>query len=183
MTRDEIKKQSIEREIEKLEKQRERRIATVEKKKAAAEKLGANLTREEFRRSHDILTEKQDAACFALIVAQEELEDTEHRIAKLRKSLEKVDTRVTICREKKTAEEIEKEKAAAIEEWARDGITVDFMSGSMIRGKTPKGKYFSIEGNNGFTDRSRHCFTLTINGEMIFSSGEFYRAYSAVKNG
>ena len=49
MTRDEIKKRSIEREIEKLEKQRERRIAILEKKIAAAEKLGANLTREEFR--------------------------------------------------------------------------------------------------------------------------------------
>lgn len=183
MTRDEIKKRSIEREIEKLEKQRERRIAILEKKIAAAEKLGANLTREEFRKSHDALTEKQDAACFAVIIAREELEETEGRIERLRKSLKKADKKVAIYREQKTAEEIEKEKAAAIEEWARDGITVEIMSGSTIRGRTPKGKYFAIDGNNGFTDRSRHCFTLTINGEMIFSSGEFYRAYSAVKNG
>lgn len=182
MTRDEIKKQSIEREIEKLEKQRERRVSILEKKTAAAEKLGANLTKEEFRERHAALSEKQDAACFALLCARSDLEETESRIARLRKSLEKAERRVAVYVEQKTQEEIERERAAAIEEWARDGITVEVMSANLIRGRTPKGRYFSIDGNNGFTDRSRHCFTLTIDGKMIFSSGEFYRAYSVVKN-
>lgn len=182
MTRDEIKKRSFESEIAKLEKQRERRIAILEKKTAAAEKLGANLTEEEFRKSHATLTEKQDAACFALLCARSDLAETESRIEKLKKSLAKVDRRVAVYTEQKTQEEIEREKAAAIEEWARDGITVETMSSNLITGRTPKGRYFSIDGNNGFTNRSRHCFTLTIDGKMIFSSGEFYRAYSVVKN-
>ena len=182
MTRDEIKKRSFESEIAKLEKQRERKIAILRKKTAAAEKLGANLSAEEFRARHDTLTEKQDAVCFALLLAKDDLEETESRIARLKKSLSKVDRRVTVCVEQRTQEEIEKEKAAAIEEWARDGITVELISSNLIRGRTPKGKYFTIDGNNGFTDRSRHCFTLSIVGKMIFSSGEFYRAYSVIKH-
>ena len=102
MTRDEIKKRSFESEIAKLEKQRERKLAILEKKTATAEKLGANLTQEEFRERHASLTEKQDAACFALLCARSDLEETESRIATLRKSLEKAERRVAVHVEQKT---------------------------------------------------------------------------------
>ena len=63
-------------------------------------------------------------------------------------------------------------------EWAKDGITLK----GRYYGTTPQGKKFWIEGNNGFTRRSLHCFTLTIDGETIFTSGEFWRAYGVIKN-
>ena len=62
-------------------------------------------------------------------------------------------------------------------EWLKDGIVLE----SRYYGMTPSGQRFYIHGNCGMTLRSRHCFTLTINGDTIFTSGEFWRAYSVIK--
>lgn len=181
MTRDEIKKNSIEKELEKLEAQRERRIKLVEKKAIKAEKLGVNISEEEFRRVRDSLTSDQAYTYLELDIARDDLKDTERRIEIKKKNLEKAGARVAAYKEKKSAEEIEKEKAAEIARWAEDGIEVEVMSANYIRGKTPGGERFSIEGNHGLTERSLHCFTLIVGGDMIFSSGEFARAYAEIK--
>ena len=76
-------------------------------------------------------------------------------------------------REKLMQAEFEKEQ----KQWAKDGITLE----ERYYGTTPNGKRFYIERNNGVTFRSMHCFTLTIDGETIFTSGEFWRAYSEIK--
>ena len=73
------------------------------------------------------------------------------------------------------AEDAEFEKEQ--KQWAKDGITLE----ARYYGTTPNGKRFYIERNNGVTFRSMHCFTLTIDGETIFTSGEFWRAYAEIK--
>ena len=53
---------------------------------------------------------------------------------------------------------------------------------SRYNGFTPSGKRFTIYGNSGVTIRSRHCYTLYIDGKVIFTSGEFWRCYLNIKN-
>lgn len=62
-------------------------------------------------------------------------------------------------------------------EWAKDGITLE----ERYAGKTPKGQRFYIIRNSGYTDRSFHCFTLTVGTQTVFTSGEFWRAYMEIK--
>ena len=184
MTANERALQSINKELEKLNKSKERLEKALEKKTAEAEKQNINITEAEWfaMRDNTDITEKQYAAYIDLYGARRDLKDVLKRIEKVSRRKEDSETAVKTAYEKKTAEEIERQKAEEIAEWAKDGITVEDMSSNFVYGKTPKGKKFCIYGNNGMTERSRHCFTLTIDGETIFTSGEFYRAYRTVKN-
>lgn len=181
MTRDELKAKSINTELEKLNARRDRNIKTLEKKAAIAEKFGMNVTREEWFELREEATPDQSAAYLNLSIARGELEDTEHRIATLSRNAEKVQRTVTARAEAISKEEAERRAAEEIKRWADDGITVKHMTSNFIVGETPKGEFFRIEGNNGFTERSRHCFTLQIGKETVFTSGEFYRAYAIIK--
>lgn len=181
MTRDEIKAKSIAAELEKLNARRERNIKTLEKKAAIAEKFGMNISQKEWFALRDGATPDQSGAYMNLSIARGELEDTEHRIATLTKNGEKVEKTITARRQIISAEEAERRAAEEIKRWTDDGITVKRMSSNYIVGETPKGKFFRIEGNNGLTERSRHCFTLQIGADTIFTSGEFYRAYGVIK--
>ena len=174
--------QSVEKLIEKLQESKRRIEARLEKKIAAAEKVGMNISEEEWFNIRDNITDEQYIAHFELSVVRDELKDIERRISVNSKTLEKTSAKVRAHHEAVSKEEAERKKADEIKRWAEDGITVDQITSNTVSGKTPNGKHFSIFGNNGFAERSRHCFTLYIDGNMIFTSGEFYRAYRAVKN-
>lgn len=86
---------------------------------------------------------------------------------------------------KMTAEERKAEYEAWLKEFKagclKDGIKIDTVNGWMIGGTTAQGKNFTMINNNGFTERSRHCYTLNINGETIFTSGDFSTGYTYIK--
>lgn len=53
--------------------------------------------------------------------------------------------------------------------------------GSYKVGVTASGKKWILDGNNGYTERSRYCGTLTIEGEgTIFTSGTLSRAFEYI---
>lgn len=182
MTQEERRQQSLAKELEKLNIRREKALAKLEKKTTAAEKVGMNISDEEWFEVRDSVTQEQGMAHLEMYSARREVADIEHRISVLTESREKVSTKVRARVESISKEEAERQKAEEIARWAEDGITVEKMDSDTIHGKTPKGKRFTIHGNHGFAQRSRHCFTLYIDCEMIFTSGEFYRAYRTVKN-
>ena len=198
MKRVEITFRSATNELEKLNKRLERATKSYEKKLAKAEKLGvANWTNEdrnEWLKSvpsdNGWIINKEDVkkngAWFDLYSAEKEIERVKESIAYSEKRLEKAET--SLYEYHKELEEItdlkEKERLAKLafeqeqKEWLKDGITLE----GRYYGVTPNGKRFGIVGNNGFTIRSRHCFTLYIDGETIFTSGEFWRAYGVIRN-
>ena len=185
------------KEIEKLEARLERQTAKLEKAKAQAEKLQAVWTHEEHSdwlqtvpTENGYIINKEDVkrngAWFDLIGAERDLEDTKWRIEKAQARLEKKAQAVEEYRQqieniedlKKREELMKAEFEAEQKEWAKDGITLE----SRYMGTTPQGKRFWIYRNSGYTERSWHCYTLTIDGQTIFTSGEFWRAYGIVKN-
>lgn len=86
-------------------------------------------------------------------------------------------------------EKTPEERKAEYEKWLaqfkadclKDGIVIDKASNSWITGKTKSEKSFCLSINNGFTERSFHCYTLTIDGATIFTSGDFSTAYRYIK--
>lgn len=87
---------------------------------------------------------------------------------------------------KKSPEQRKAEYEAWLKEFkaecARDGIIIDEANNNRITGTTPKGKGFGLWINEGYTQRSWHCYSLNINGNGIFTSGEFKTAYRYIKN-
>lgn len=72
------------------------------------------------------------------------------------------------------AKEAEKEAKRAAKQEAQkraDGIVIEESTNCYIYGKTPAGKGFWANANNGLTTRSRHCWCLKIEGETLFTSG------------
>ena len=194
----EITNRAIMNELEKLNARLERAEKTLEKKRAAAEKLGvANWTNEdhaEYMKTVpvdengwilDKVAIKKRGAWFDLSCAEEDVKEAKERIENAERRLEKSDAAVEEYRKEVEAIEDLKRKEELFKknfeqeqkEWAKDGITLT----ARYTGITPNGKRFCIEGNNGFTNRSRHCFTLYIDGKTIFTSGEFWRAYGVIK--
>lgn len=54
-------------------------------------------------------------------------------------------------------------------------------NGRTFRGVTVSGKRWMLDGNNGWTNRSRYCGTLYIEGEgTIFTSGRLDRAFDYI---
>lgn len=194
----EIKMASIVKELEKLEARLVKAEAKLEKAEAKAEKLGCKWTHEEHREwlqsvettedgwiisKEDI---KKNGAWFDLWRAKDAVEEIKSKIENASTRFEKAEEEVEKYHEeiakmvdlKKKEELMKKEFEAEVKEWAKDGITLE----RRYAGYTPNGKRFVIDRNHGFTQRSWHCFTLWIGGETIFTSGEFWRAYSVIKN-
>lgn len=195
----EIKFRATMNELNKLNASLERAIKKLEKKEALAEKCGVAEWTKEDRHSYmaDAETDefgfllnkddiKKNGAWFDLITAREDVDEirekikrTEERFERAEKALEEHNRELAEIADLK-----EKEKLLKLDfeqeqkEWLKDGITLD----KRYSGKTPGGKNFCIYGNSGYTKRSLHCFTLCIDGETIFTSGEFWRAYGVVKN-
>lgn len=193
----EIQYASEIKELEKLEIRLEKAKAKLEKSTAKAEKLNATWTREEhlewlktleadeygFIRDQEAI--KRNGAWFDHYSAGEAVKDIEGRIERAKARLEKKEQAVEEYRSEiakiedlKKREELRKlEFEQEQKEWAKDGITLE----RRYSGTTPSGKHFYIERNSGYTLRSLHCFTLYIDGETIFTSGEFWRAYAIIK--
>ena len=80
-----------------------------------------------------------------------------------------------------TQEEIEAMQEQMKAEWLKDGIVITEFHGSGLDGITPEGKKFYFYINNGFTDRSWHCYTLCIDGVTLFTSGTIQSCYRTIK--
>lgn len=194
----EISYRSKVAELEKLNARLERAEKAYEKKLAAAKKVGGAEWTKEQRKAWVETVEtkdgwmvnkediKKNGAWFDMRSAQADVEEVKGQIERAEARLEKAEQEVEKYREQveKIADLKEKEKLFKLEfekeqkEWAKDGIELQ----GRYYGKTPSGKGFNIEGNCGMTERSRHCYTLYIDGETVFTSGEFWRAYGVIKN-
>ena len=198
MKRIEISYKAKVNDYEKAEKALDRATKNLEKKLTKAEKLGIqNWTSAEYRewvktvKTNEcgwILNKKdqdKNGTWFDLSMAQDNLKDAEARVDRAKKALE--DTEKAVEAYKAEIEQIEdaqqkealwqKEFEEEQREWAKDGIKLE----ARYYGETPKGEGFYIGGNNGFTDRSSHCYTLTIGKRTVFTSGEFWRCYMEIK--
>lgn len=186
------------KEFEKLTKRLERQQKTLEKALKKAEKYGvAEMTHEEhyiwienvetegsyIKNKEDI---EKNSAWFSLYSARRDVEETEKQLEKTKSRLDKKsEVYEEYVEEVKQIEIVKgKEKFAELDfaeeqkEWEKDGIKLI----GRYTGYTPKGEPFIITRNRGVTERSLHCFTLTIGRETIFTSGEFWRCYLAIKN-
>ena len=193
----EISYASKVKELEKLNARLERAEKAYEKKLANAVKFGVDkMTDEEHSEwlktvptvngwivnKADI---KKNGAWFDLFGAEDDLERVKEEIRRAEARFEKAQAEVEqyhkemeeIADLQKKEELMKREFEQEQKEWAKDGITLQ----SRYTGLTPNGKRFWITGNNGWTNRSLHCFTLTIEGKTIFTSGEFWRAYAEIK--
>lgn len=154
---------------------------------------------------NEILSEKQNSALWDKFVSlKSDKEDLEESIERMKKIFEKAEAEMIVQAKideafkaeytridsiekellrKKAAEEYEAWVKKFKKEAKADGITVNDISGSEVRGLTPKGKKFGWIGNDGWTTRSDHCYSLWIEDKgTIFTSGLFYTCYKAVKN-
>lgn len=199
----EKKMNSIIKEIEKLEKSLATHEARLEKKIAKAEKVNANWTKDEFFQHRDTdMTDDQWAAYFDLSCERREVEDITRRLenahSRLNKVSPKVESQIAEMESEneftQKANRIEshwidvEEQKKAYEKWLaefkaeclKDGVIIDEADAHFVNGTTPNGKRFVVYINNGWTDRSRHCYTLRINGETLFTSGTFQIAYATI---
>jgi len=193
----EINLRSLTNEMNKLIEKKARIEKKLEKTTTKVEKLDCKWTWEEHREwlmnvptENGFITSKEDikknGAWFDWSGSQDDLKDVNKRIERLQAKIEnaeqKVDeyhAEVEKIEDAKKREELWKlEFEAEQKEWAKDGIQLE----NRYYGKTPSGKGFHIYGNNGWTRRSLHCFTLYIGGEVVFTSGEFWKCYLAIKN-
>lgn len=196
----EIKLRSVTAELEKLMARKERCEKKLAKAEAKAEKFGVlNMSNDEHTAwlktvetdpNTYIIIHKEDVAkngaWFDLVGAIHDLEDVNSRIENAQKRYEKQEQEVAEYHKEveKTMDAKAKEALwqaefeAEQKEWAKDGIKLD----KRYEGTTPNGNHFEIWRNSGWTDRSFHCFTLYINGHVIFTSGEFWRCYMEIKN-
>ena len=128
---------------------------------------------------------KKNGAWFDLISAQDTVSEVKASIERTAKRLAKAEAEVAEYHKNleeladlKQKEELQKlEFEAEQREWLKDNIRLD----GRYYGITPAGKKFLIEKNNGYTYRSLHCYTLYIDGNTIFTSGEFWWAYQEIK--
>lgn len=208
MTQVERKAESIRKDIEKLQKRLDAHKARLAKKIATAEKFDAleykdewDKTENGFRTGDNL---KEFSAWFDVCCETREVKEIEksleHAKEKLNKMLPKLEddeaNRIEEARmermensffqmSQKSKEEHEAEFQAWLKkfkaECLQDGVIIEDYEGWWISGKTASGKNFALYGNNGFTDRSRHCYTLYIGKTMIFTSGEFATAYKMLK--
>lgn len=198
MKRVEITFTRYQKELEKLNTQLERAEKNYEKKYVNAVKYGVQdwdnaehyawvetTERTESGFFINKVDEKINGAWWDLVRAKGALKDIKDSITRAEKRLEKAEaevqkyyTELDKITDMKAKEEFAKRTFEEEQkEWAKDGITLE----GRYYGLTPNGEKFVIYGNNGFADRSLHCFTLRIDGRTIFTSGEFWRAYAIIK--
>lgn len=208
MTKAERQAESICKDIEKLQNRLDAHRARLEKKIAKAEKLDAleykdewDITENGYRTGDNL---KGFSAWFDVCCETREVKEIEKSLEHAKGKLNKVlpiieDAKADKIEEErmekmensffqmsqKSREEEEAEFQAWLEkfkaECLQDGVIIEDYSGWWISGKTASGKNFALYGNSGFTDRSRHCYTLYIGKTMMFTSGEFATAYRILK--
>lgn len=193
----EIKLRSTTAELEKLLARKERAEAKLAKAIAKVEKLNCKWTQEEYRNFMDgvqsengWMTDKNEidknSAWLTWHGAQRDVKDIAERIERLSTRFEKQHQEAEVYREEvrrignaKQREELQKVTFEEEQkEWAKDGITLE----GRYYGTTPNGKRFVIDRNHGWTQRSLHCYTLYMDGQTWFTSGEFWRCYMEIKN-
>lgn len=156
-----------------------------------------------FGNDDDIITKKQHAAWFDKSLAESNVEDSKRRLANAEKRYSKITETVKAENAKneefrkayehasemerkmlaeKAKEEYEKWLAWFKAECLKDGVIIEDACNNWVNGFTPSGKRFCFYINNGYTERSWHCYTLYIDGNTIFTSGEFWRCYNTVKH-
>lgn len=198
---------SVQKELDKLNARLTREQARLNKLTAKAEAVGATCTRDEwYAGMREAYTDEQKDAWFDVACATRDVEDTKSQIENAEKRLAKLTGKVEARKEadEKEAAEVERigkiemkmlseeqikanaaRREAEYEKWLaefkaeclKDGIEIDEACGRWFSGKAANGKRFHLDGNCGWTTRSRHCYTLTINGNTVFTSGEFVTAY------
>lgn len=199
MKRVEITYTSKVKELEKLTARLERAEAKLQKAQAKAEKFGvATMTCEEHNEwlttvpteDYRIINDadvKKNGAWFDLRLAKSNVEELQRKVEIAERNLDKAEQKlneyheelekIEDLKEKERLYQLELEEEKKI--WAKDGIKLE----DRYFGTTPKGNRFCIRRNyGGYTLRTLHCYTLYINNEVIFTSGEFWRAYANVKN-
>ena len=155
-----------------------------------------------FGNDDDLMTQKQHAACFDKGLAESYVKDYRRRLQIAEKQYAKLAETVKADNEKneafrieymrltemerkmlakKAEEEYQKWLAEFKAECLKDGIEIEDASGSLVHGYTPSKKRFFFAINDGWTERSNHCYSLRIAGNTIFTSGEFWTCYNAVK--
>jgi len=157
-----------------------------------------------FGNDDDIITGKQNGVMWDIVHYTSTIEDLKKSIANAQKRLDKQTCEFLGVKEaEQEQEEIENMKSlyedyfsktleqreAEYQAWLaqfkaeclKDGVIINEASHAWINGTTKSGKRFSMVINSGFTARSFHCYTLTINGETIFTSGTFNTAYRIVR--
>lgn len=203
----ERKAESVRKELEKLNARLVRENKTLAKKTAAAEKLNAICTDEEwFGGMRDKFTNEQAWAWIDWTGAKRDIRDTESQIENAQKRLDKLTGKVEAQQEERAKEEaivarcnsIENRmltqeqreanaarKEAEYKKWLaefkaeclKDGIIIDNACATWFDGTAANGKKFYLDRNNGWTERSWHCYSLTIGGATVFTSGDFTTAY------
>lgn len=186
-----------EKDIEKARKGVERTSKWGEKKADKCRKLDCLWTQEEMweHRDNGTMTDAQYSAYFDYICNKRDIEDYERQLTRAYKRLDIIlNAAEDKAKEQEandhidamanryeirtiTKEEYEKWLAEFKAECAKDGITIEDANNNFIHGLTKSGKGFAMYINNGFTDRSWHSYTLTINGDTIFTSGLFGTGY------
>lgn len=199
---------SISKEIEKLEAKLEKHEAKLAKVTAKAEKMDAlefkeiwnepNPENPMYRKPEHI---KAVSAYMDLVGEQREVEDIKHRLenakARLNKVMPKVEAVEAEAKDTARIAQIEsgwltktaEERKAEYEAWLaqfkaeclKDGIIIEEANAHWISGKTASGKNFIMYINSGFTERSMHCYTLRIESETIFTSGDFATGYRVIR--
>ena len=203
MTMAEKKMNSIQKEIEKLEKSLDRYKGLLEKKIAKCEKLSCNWTNEEYfyRRDADEVTQEQWSAWFDKRLAEGNVEDTQRRLENAAKRFEKAVAEYEKIAEKEAQNEaIDAKELAWMEalqeseekyykwleqfkkECAEDGIIIEKADRWHVLGNTVSGKQFVLYLNDGWTKRSLHSYTLRVNGTVLFTSGLFSTCYRYLIN-
>ena len=203
----EKKAESIKKEIAKYEARLERNKAKLAKATKKAEAMDATEFKEEWNTTNPDnpmfrLPEYLPfvSAYFDYYGAKREVEETERYLnnakARLEKILPKVDEVQAATDEAEYIAEVERKVIKAqtmtpeeFAEWLaefkaeclKDGIIIKEYYGILIYGTAKNGKDFNLTINNGYTERSLHCYSLTMDGETIFTSGTFETAYRYLK--
>jgi hypothetical protein len=208
MTMTEKQMISIQKEIEKLTKSLNRYQGILDKKVAKCEKLNCNWIDEEWFQNRDTCTPDQSMAHFEMTVAQSNVDDTNRRLENATKRLNKFTGKFEeeskksaedqkeldrakeiesswLSVPKKSAEELEAEYQAWLKQFKaeclKDGVVIENATDNFINGTTKSGKKFVMYINCGMTERSWHCYTLRIDGQTIFTSGDFSTGYAIIK--
>lgn len=208
MTMTEKKMISIQKEIEKLTKSLNRYQGILDKKIAKCEKLNCNWIGDEWFDNRDTCTPDQSVAHLEMMVAQSDVDDTKRRLENATNRLNKITGKFE--EESKKADENQKEldrankietawmlgvkktaeeREAEYQEWLKqfkaeclkDGVVIENATNNFINGNTKGGKKFVMYINCGMTERSWHCYTLRVDGQTIFTSGDFSTAYAIIK--
>lgn len=203
MTMAEKRMNSIQKEIEKLEKSLDRYKGLLAKKVIKCEKLNCNWTIEQMfeKRNNGEMSQEQWSAWFDKSIKEGDVEDTQKRLENAGKRFEKAVAEYERSSEKTAEdEEINAKELQWLEavqkneeeyhqwltqfkkECALDGIIIEEAYSNYIVGYTKSGRRFSMCINSGWTERSLHSYTLKVNGTVLFTSGLFSTGYRYLKS-